>query len=66
VISREGIVVDPEKVEAVWDWPVPKDVSDIRYFMGVTDYYRRFIQGFSKFSYPITSLHIKETVLMDR
>ena len=38
------------------EWPIPKDVTYIRSFMGITGYYRRFIEGFSKIAYPITSL----------
>ena len=56
VISSEGIVVDLEKIKAIMEWPMPKDVADIRSFMGITRYYRRFIEGFSKIAYPITSL----------
>jgi len=61
VISSEGIVVDPKKIKSIMEWPVPKDVVDIRSFMGITRYYRRFIEGFSKIVYPITSLQKKET-----
>jgi len=60
VISREGIVVDPDKIKAIMNWHVPKDVSDIRSFMGITGYYRKFIEGFLKIAYPITSLQKKE------
>jgi hypothetical protein len=60
VISEEGIVVDPEKIRAIMEWPIPKDVADIMSFMGITGYYHRFIcrfiEGFSKITYPITSL----------
>ena len=61
VISTEGIVVDPEKIKAIIEWPVPKDVADIWSFMGITRYYRRFIEGFSKIAYPIMSLQKKGT-----
>jgi hypothetical protein len=61
VISGEGIFVDPKKVKSILDWPVLKDVSDIRSFMGIIGYYRRFIEGFSKLAYPITSLQKKGT-----
>ena len=61
VISSEGIVVDPKKIKSIMEWPVPKDVVDIRSFMGITRYYRRFIEGFSKIVYPITSLQKKGT-----
>jgi hypothetical protein len=43
------------------EWPVPKDVVDIRSFMGITRYYCRYIEWFSKISYLITSLQKKET-----
>jgi endonuclease III-like uncharacterized protein len=56
VISEEGIAVDPEKIKAIMELHIPKDVEDMRSFMGIIDYYRRFIKGFSKISYMITSL----------
>jgi hypothetical protein len=43
------------------EWLVPKDVADIRSFMGITGYYHRFIKGFSKIAYPIMSLQNKGT-----
>eukprot|EP00253_Pinus_taeda_P016981 PITA_16981 len=59
VITKEGIVVDPEKIKAIMDWPVPKDVADVRSFMGLAGYYRRFVEGFSRVAFPITSLQKK-------
>ncbi|XP_073033729.1 uncharacterized protein [Primulina eburnea] len=47
IVSQDGIEVDPSKVEAVRDWPVPKNVTEIRSFLGLAGYYRKFIQGFS-------------------
>jgi hypothetical protein len=61
VISAEGIAIDPEKTKAIMEWLVPKDVVDIWSFMGIIGYYRRFIEGFSKIAYPITSLQKKGT-----
>jgi hypothetical protein len=60
-ICSEGIVVDLEKIKAIMEWLVHKDVEDIRSFMGITRYYRRFIEGFCKIAYPITSLQKKGT-----
>ena len=59
MVTKEGISVDPEKIRAIEDWPVQKDVTDVRSFMGITGYYRRFIEGFSKIANPITSLQKK-------
>eukprot|EP00253_Pinus_taeda_P020519 PITA_20519 len=62
VITKEGIAVDPEKIRTIMEWPIPKDVTDIRSFMGLPGYYRRFVEGFSRVAYPITSLHKKGKV----
>ena len=53
------MAVDPDKIKSIMDWPTPKDVFDIRSFMCLTRYYRRFIKGFSKIDFPITSLQKK-------
>ena len=58
-MTKEGIFIDPEKIRKIKDWPVPKDVTDVRSFMGITGYYRRFIEGFSRIANPINSLQKK-------
>jgi hypothetical protein len=60
IISEEGIVMEPEKVEAIKEWSAPRNVAEVRSFMGIAGYYRRFIVGFSKRAHPITSLQRKE------
>nr|KYP75878.1 Transposon Ty3-I Gag-Pol polyprotein [Cajanus cajan] len=60
VISAEGIVVDPAKVESVLQWERSRTVTDIRSFVGLAGYYRRFIEGFSKIVAPLTQLTRKE------
>jgi hypothetical protein len=60
IFSKDGIVVDPEKIEAIREWSAPKNVTEVRSFMGLTGYYRRFIVGFSRMAHPITSLQRKE------
>nr|KYP67722.1 Retrovirus-related Pol polyprotein from transposon 17.6 [Cajanus cajan] len=55
-----GIVVDPAKVESVLQWESPRTVTDIRSFVGLAGYYRRFIEGFSKIVVPLTQLTRKE------
>jgi len=52
-------MVYPEKIRTIMEWPVPKDVADIRSFMGLAGYYRRLVEGFSRVTYPITSLQKK-------
>lgn len=59
VISGEGIAIDPSKVDAVLQWEVPKTVTEIRSFLGLAGYYRRFIEGFSKLALPLTQLTCK-------
>ena len=56
VISSDGVSVDPAKVEAVLDWKQPQSVTDIRSFLGLAGYYRRFIQDFSRIALPLTKL----------
>ena len=59
IISKEGISVDPKKIEAIMNWLTPRNVTDVRSFMGLAGHYRRFIGGFSKVSHSITSLQRK-------
>jgi hypothetical protein len=56
VISKEGITVDPAKVEAVTDWKCLENLTEIRSFLGLAGYYHHFIEGFSKLTSPLTHL----------
>ena len=56
VVSKDGIMVDPKKVEAVQKWPRPTTVTEILSFLGLTGYYRRFIKDLSRISAPLTKL----------
>ena len=60
VVLASGVSVDPEKVEAVMSWERPKSVFEIRSFLGLAGYYRRFIGDFSRLVAPITRLTRKE------
>ncbi|KAG1962190.1 retrotransposable element [Pimephales promelas] len=56
VISAEGIEMDPAKVQAVVDWPVPKSRVELQRFLGFANFYRRFIRSFSQVAAPLTAL----------
>ena len=56
VISADGVYVDPKKIEAVVNWEPPTSVTEVRSFLGLAGYYRRFVQGFSIIATPLTKL----------
>ncbi|GKC79209.1 putative reverse transcriptase domain-containing protein [Tanacetum coccineum] len=56
VIDNKGIHVDPEKIESIKDWASPKTPTEIRHFLGLVGYYRKFIEGFSKIAKSMTKL----------
>ena len=60
VISVEGVSVDPQKIEAVVNWKSPKNVLEVRSFLGLAGYYRKFVEGFSKIAAPLTKLTRKD------
>ena len=60
VISAEGVSVDPQKIEVVVNWKSPKNVTEVRSFLGLAGYYRKFVEGFSKIAAPLTKLTRKD------
>nr|GFC14298.1 putative reverse transcriptase domain-containing protein [Tanacetum cinerariifolium] len=60
VIDNQGIHVDPAKIDSIKDWASPKTATEIRQFLGLAGYYRRFIEGFSKIARPMTKLTQKK------
>jgi hypothetical protein len=56
VLSENGILVDPNKVQEVMDWKAPTTVHEVRSFLGLAGYYRRFIPDLSKIAKLMTSL----------
>ena len=56
VVSKEGIEVDPSKIKAIQQWPKPKTVTDVRSFLGFTNYYRKFMHRYAQISKPLNDL----------
>ncbi len=62
IVGREGIKVDPAKTQVVADWPTPTCIKDVRSFLGLANYFRKFVQGYSTLVEPLTNLTRKELV----
>ncbi|KAK8934166.1 hypothetical protein KSP39_PZI014581 [Platanthera zijinensis] len=60
IISGAGIAVDPAKIVAIREWPVLSSVAEVRSFLGLAGYYRRFVENFSRIALPLTSLTRKD------
>jgi hypothetical protein len=60
IVSKGGISMDPSKIQYVLSWNVPTSVGDIRSFLELAEYYRRFVEGLSKISKPMTELLNKD------
>ena len=56
VVSQRGVSTDPEKIEAVAQWPAPKDLKELQTFLGTVEYYRQYIPGFATLPKPLTRL----------
>ena len=56
IVSKQGIAVDPAKVVVVQDWKTPRNATEVRSFLGLAGYYRKFIKDFAKISAPLTRL----------
>jgi len=56
IISASGVAVDPAKVEAVTSWPVPRDLHELRSFLGLTNFYRQFVNNYAEVTAPLTDL----------
>ena len=56
IISAEGVRVDPEKIRAIVDWPTPMNLTQLKGFLGLCGFYRRFVKRFSQIIAPLTDL----------
>lgn len=61
IVSGKGVAPEPSKVQAITNWPPPSSAKALRSFLGLTDFYRKFVKGYASIAAPLTSLLCKDT-----
>lgn len=56
IVSAKGVATDPQKVKKVVEWPTPQNISEVRQFVGLASYYRRFVENFATLAKPLHKL----------
>lgn len=62
IVSTEGVQADPKRVATIQEWPAPHTIKELQGFLGLTNFYRRFIAGYSRIVAPLTALTRKDAV----
>ena len=60
IVSHEGVKVDPNKIKAMMDWPIPKTLKNLRGFFGLIGYYHKFFRHYGRITSPLTTLTKKD------
>jgi hypothetical protein len=60
IVSHERVKVYPNKIKAMMDWPIPKTLNNIRGFLGLKGYYRKFVRNYGRIAPPLTTLTKKD------